>query len=317
MIKEFNNLEDFDAAFPDEESCIVHYRAIRWPAGMACVHCGSMERIYDLHKGKHKCGDCRKTFTVRNGSIFDDSKLKLRVWFKAIFLMTSHKKGISSHQLAKDIGVTQKTAWFLLNRIREATKTPEFAAPLNGTIEMDEMFVGGQGKWKHAIKKDSYKKKRKGASGNYKAEKKVVIGMLQRDGDLRFQHIDGKNFVQIKQTVATNIALGATVYTDEAAHYKWMKDGYSHNLVKHYIGEYVRGDVTTNRIEGAFGHFKRAVHGVYHKVSDEHLHRYLNMFAWRWNRRKIGEGDRVNALLECTRGKQITYRQLIRKDSMQ
>lgn len=316
MIKEFNSLEDFDAAFPDEEACIVHYRAIRWPDGVSCVHCGSMERVYDLHRGKHKCGDCRQTFTVRHGSIFADSKLPLRLWFKAIFLMTSHKKGISSHQLAKDIGVTQKTGWFVLSRIREASKTPEFSAPLDGTIEMDEMFVGGQGKWKHKAKKPTQGANKVGRPG-YKNYKRIVVGMMQRGGELRFRHIPKLGIEQIKETITKNIRPGATVHTDEAAHYKWMKSDYSHNLVKHYIGEYVRGDVTTNRIEGAFGHFKRAVHGVYHKVSDEHLHRYLNMFAWRWNRRRMEEGERVNALLRCTKGNQITYRKLTRKDAAQ
>src|ERR1700682_907104 len=120
MFKNFNNLQDFDKAFPDEEACINHFRAVRWPNGMSCVHCGSVERVYDLKLGKHKCGDCRKKFTVRNNTIFEDSKLALRLWFKAIFLMTSHKKGISSHQLARDLGITQKAAWFVLHRIREA-----------------------------------------------------------------------------------------------------------------------------------------------------------------------------------------------------
>ena len=311
MIKEFNNLQDFDEAFPDEETCISHYRAIRWPNGIPCIHCGSMERIYNLPKGKQKCGDCRKTFTVRHGSIFADSKLSLRLWFKAIFLMTSHKKGISSHQLARDLGVTQKTGWFVLSRIREASKTPEFSAPLDGTIEMDEMFIGGLSKWKHKNKKQN--SSRIAEKTYYKGDKKVVMGMLQRDGDLRFHHVKSIKGA-VKEVVSANIKPGATVYTDEAAHYRWMHNNYHHNLVKHYLGEYVRGDVTTNRIEGAFGHFKRAVHGVYHKVSDEHLHRYLNMFAWRWNRRDMGEGERVNDLLECTKGKQITYRKLIRKE---
>jgi transposase-like protein len=310
MLKNFNNLQDFEDVFPDEKAAVDHFRAIRWPDGLSCVHCGSMERVYSLQDGTHKCGDCRKKFTVRNGSIFEDSKLALRLWFKAVFLMTSHKKGISSHQLARDLGVTQKTAWFVLHRIREATLTKEFQEPLTGTIEADEAYVGGQGKWKHASKKASGGKGR----GQYRGEKHVVLGMQQRNGELRFAHLrEKKNFDGIKSVLMANIALGSRVHTDEAAHYTWMRDQYAHAFVTHTSGEYVRGDVTTNRIELAFGHFKRAVHGVYHKVSDEHLDRYLQMFTYRWNRRDMGEGERVNDLLKRTQGSQLSYRRLTRK----
>lgn len=128
-----------------EKSAIDHFRAVRWPAGVCCPACGSM-KVYDLKLGRHKCGEkeCAECFTVRNGTIFEESKLSLRKWFKAIFLMTSHKKGIYSCQLAKDVGVTQKTAWFMLHRIREASMTKQFTAPLSGTVECDEMYVGGQ-----------------------------------------------------------------------------------------------------------------------------------------------------------------------------
>jgi transposase-like protein len=313
MLKNFNSLQDFEEAFPDEKSAVDHFRAIRWPDGLSCVHCGSMERVYTLSDGTHKCGDCRKKFTVRNGSIFEDSKLALRLWFKAIFLMTSHKKGISSHQLARDLGITQKSAWFVLHRIREASTTKEFQEPLTGTIETDEAYVGGQGKWKHASKKrPGMGRQRK---GQYRGEKHVVLGMQQRDGDLRFVHLrQEKNFGGIKAAIRANILEGSRVHTDEAAHYKWMAQNFAHEVVTHGSGEYVRGDVTTNRIELAFGHFKRAVHGVYHKVSDEHLDRYLQMFTYRWNRRGMGEGERVNDLLKRTQGSRINYKRLTRKE---
>ena len=307
MFQTFNNLQDFDKAFPDEKACVDHFRAVRWPDGLSCVHCGSMERVYTLNGGTHKCGDCRKKFTVRNGSIFEDSKLPLRLWFKAIFLMTSHKKGISSHQLARDLGITQKAAWFVLHRIREATLTKEFHAPLAGTIEADEAYVGGSDKWKHRSKKV-------GKQGGKPSEKKMVLGMQQRDGELRLIHLRQRpSIADLKTLIHNNVERGSTVYTDEAAHYKWMSSQYAHALVKHSIGEYVREDVTTNRIELAFGHFKRAVHGIYHKVSDEHLDRYLQMFAYRWNRRNMGEGERVNDLLKRTQNSRLTYKRLTRK----
>lgn len=313
MLKNFNNLQDFDEAFPDEKSCVDHFRTLRWPNGLACVHCGSMERVYTLADGTHKCGDCRKKFTVRNGSIFEDSKLALRLWFKAIFLMTSHKKGISSHQLARDLGVTQKTAWFVLHRIREATATKEFQEPLTGTIEADEAYVGGSEKWKHASKKKASGHR---AKGPHRDSKHMVLGMQQRNGELRFVHLHkGYSFPQLKLVLDRNIARGSRVHTDEAAHYTWMRDHFAHATVNHKSGEYVRDDVTTNRIELAFGHFKRAVHGVYHKVSDEHLDRYLQMFTYRWNRRDMGEGERVNDFLAMARHSRLTYKRLTRKGS--
>jgi hypothetical protein len=310
MIREFDNLEDFEQAFPDEKSAIDRFRSIRWPAGICCPDCGSM-KVYDLKMGKHKCGEkeCAAKFTVRNRTIFDDSKLPLRKWFKAIFLMTSHKKGISSCQLARDVGVTQKTAWFMLHRIRNASMTQEFKAPLTGTIEADEMYVGGQAKWKHANKRVN-----SGLKGKAARDKRGVLGMMQRGGELRLTTLKGATGSDFRSILINNIERGSRVHTDEAPHYVWMQSLYAHSLVKHSLNEYVRGDVTTNSIEGAFGHFKRAVTGVYHKISDEHLDRYLQCFSWRWNRRKMGEGERVNELLKATKGKRITYKQLIRKD---
>src|SRR5438045_1505412 len=144
MLKPFKNLPEMEAAFPNEDSCINHFRALRWPspAEIVCPKCGAVGQHYTLKDNTHKCLDCRKKFSVRHGTIFEDSKIKLRIWFMAIFLMTSHKKGISSCQLAKDVGVTQKTAWFMLHRIRNAAMTQEFNGPLSGTVEIDECYVG-------------------------------------------------------------------------------------------------------------------------------------------------------------------------------
>jgi transposase-like protein len=312
MFKEFNNLNDFEEAFPDEKSCINHFRVVRWPNGVACPHCGST-KVYDLKMGKHKCGEkeCGEKFTVRHDSIFADSKLPLRTWFKAVFFMTSHKKGISSCQLARDLGVTQKTAWFVLHRIREATMTEEFRRPLlTGKIQADETFIGGKEEFKHASKRAKFST---GRGSMY--SKITVFGMIGDSGELRLQKIPRIGRKEIQGIVIKNIRYGATVHTDEATHYKWMHSFYEHSLVKHRFGQYVTDDgVHTNAIEGAFSHFKRTVTGTYHQLSDEHIDRYLGMFAWRWTRRKMGEGERVNALLKSTKGHQLTYRQLVRKD---
>jgi transposase-like protein len=259
---------------------------------------------YTLKNNTHKCRDCLKKFSVRHGTIFGDSKVPLRKWFDAIFLMTSHKKGISSCQLARDIGVTQKTAWFMLHRIRNAAMTKEFNGPLRGTVEVDEAYVGPKPQFQHADK-------RSGKRGSAAAmEKKIVMGMAQRGGELRLAHIPNVKHATTIPLLATNIARDSTVYTDESKNYAWMSSTFWHDLVKHTMGEYVRGDVTTNTIEGAFSHFKRTMVGTYHKASNKHLDRYLQMFAFRWNRREMSDGDRVNDLLRSTRGRRITHKEL-------
>src|SRR5438067_1572274 len=155
MFREFDSLLSMMQVFTDEKKCVDHFRAVRWPNGVACPHCGSC-KVYDLTDGTHKCGEpeCALKFSVRYDTIFEDSKLPLLKWFVAIFLITSHKKGISSCQLAKDIKVTQKTAWHMLHRIRNATMTREFKAPLTGVVEMDEAYVGANPRFQHANKRN-------------------------------------------------------------------------------------------------------------------------------------------------------------------
>lgn len=316
MLKSFKNLADMHKAFPDENACIDHFRALRWPDAdkIVCPKCGVIGAHYRLANNTHKCRDCRKKFTVRNDTIFEDSKIELRKWFIAIFLMTSHKKGISSCQLARDIGVTQKTAWFMLHRIRNAAMTKEFKAPLSGTIEIDEAYVGPNPKFVHKSKKSGLL----GMAAAY--DKKIMFGMIQREGELRLHHVADARKETLKPLVLANVRMGSRIHTDEANSYHWMNSRYAHSVVNHSLGEYVRFDTTTNRIEGVFSHFKRSIVGVYHKASDKHLDRYLQMFAYRWNRRNRGKGKdklvvredaRVNDLLRATKGRRLTYETLI------
>ena len=317
MLKSFKSLSDMRHAFPTEDVCINHFRTLRWPEAdkIGCPHCGVVSKHYTLKNNTHKCRDCLKKFSVRHGTIFEDSKISLMKWFEAIFLMTSHKKGISSMQLAKDVGVTQKTAWFMLHRIRNAAMTVEFNAPLRGTVEIDECYVGPKTKFQHADK-------RPGKSGNFNTEaKKIVLGMSERGGDLRLAHIPNTQLKTTVPIVVANVAQFSRVHTDESSNYAWMSSSYSHSYVTHALGQYVRGDVTTNRVEGAFSHFKRTMVGTYHKASQKHLDRYMQMFAFRCNRRTKGkrknmivyrEDTRVNDLLRATRGRRLTYKQLIK-----
>lgn len=306
MLKTFKNLADMQRAFPDENACIDHFRTVRWPNAdqIVCPNCGVVAKHYTLANNTHKCRDCRKKFTVRNGTIFEDSKIELRKWFIAIFLMTSHKKGISSCQLARDIGVTQKTAWFMLHRVRNAAMTTEFSGPLTGTVEVDECFVGPKPRFQHADK-------RKETLGRWRSNKKIVLGMSQRGGELRLAHIPNTGHKATIPLIVRNIARGSRVHTDESIIYAWMGASYEHGFVTHKLGQYVQDDVTTNRIENAFSHFRRMMVGTYHKADVAHLDRYLQMFAFRWNSRKETDANRMNNLLRATKGRRLTYKTLI------
>jgi transposase-like protein len=203
MLKQFASLHEMVAAFPDEQSCIDHLRSIRWRDGAFCPHCGSVKVYHFSDNRTHKCGDCRARFSIKVGTIFEDSKIGLHKWFMAIWLITSHKKGIASTQLARDIGVTQKTAWFMLHRLRHAAETKSFNAPLKGQVEADETFIGGKEKNKHANKKTP------GSQGG--ANKAVVFGMLERGGELRAHKAPDASAATVQGAIRENVVPGSSI----------------------------------------------------------------------------------------------------------
>ena len=303
MIQQFDSLMQMMETFSDEQVCIDHLRAIRWKDGAYCPYCGST-KVYHFSDGRtHKCGDCRQRFSIKVGTIFEDTKLPLRKWFMAIWMVTSHTKGIASTQLAKDLKITQKSAWFLLHRLRHAARTKSFNKPLEGIIEADETYIGGKEKNKHAHKKTP------GSQGG--ANKKVVMGIMERNGELRATTILNADAKTLKAQIEANVAPGSNVMTDEHRGYTGIGDKFHHHTVNHSIGQYVKHYfIHTNGLENAWSLFKRKIDGIHHWVSGEHLDRYLCEFTFRHNRRKMGEGQRVNALLGQVEGR-LTYKALV------
>lgn len=240
MFPAFKSLVEMMARFPDEQSCIDHLTEIRWRNGKFCPHCGGTEKVYTFKDNRtHKCGGCRQKFSIKVGTIFEDSKIPLRKWFMAIYLLTSHKKGISSVQLGKDIGVTQKTAWFINHRLREAAKTKAFTAPLKNTVEVDETYVGGREKNKHQNKRTP------GTQGHNTKTKAAVVSIVERQGQVRAFHVQDSQQHTLKGLVWSNVALGSKVNTDQYVGYHGLSAFYVHDIVNHANGQYVVGDKYT------------------------------------------------------------------------
>ena len=303
MIQQFDSLTELMEVFSDEQVCIDHLRAIRWQDGAFCPHCGSTRVYHFADRQTHKCGDCRQRFSIKVGTIFEDTKLPLRKWFMAIWMVTSHTKGIASTQLAKDIQITQKSAWFMLHRLRHAARTKSFNKPLEGMVEADETYIGGKEKNKHAHKKTP------GSQGG--ANKAVVMGIMERGGELRATTILSADAKTLKAQIEANVAVGSNVMTDEHKGYTKLGEKFHHHTVNHSIGQYVKHYfIHTNGLENAWSLFKRKVNGIHHWVSGEHLDSYLAEFTFRHNRRKMGEGQRVDALLGQIEGRLI-YKTLI------
>jgi len=292
--------------FPDQEAARVYIEARLWPNGPRCPVCGLGERI-TARKGKngfYQCVQCKEDFTVRTGTIFERSHIPLHKWIYAMYLLVTARKGISSMQLAKEIGITQKSAWFVLHRLREACGGSDFTK-LKGIIEIDETFVGGIEKNKHESKKLK--------AGRGTVGKMPVLGMRERGGRTVAMPITGIDRETIQAAIHQHVETGSTLHTDEAGAYAGIGAFFSHDTVNHSAGEYVRDDVTTNSIESVFAVLKRGIIGVYHHTSQKHLGRYVDEFSFRLNEGnvKIHTLDRLDSFVEGVAGKRLTYKALI------
>ena len=295
----FKSLPQLLDYFKDEATGISYYENVRWGNEPACPHCGCTNP-YKTNRG-WKCRDkeCHKKFTVRVGTIFENSKIPFRIWFAAIWLATEHKKGISSVQLAIDLGITQKTAWFVLHRIREMLrdKAPQMLGE-NKMVETDATYIGGKEGNKHHSKRRSNEDKNLTNEGKPYKAKKTIIGIIERNGKVALRYVSGETTQNMVDFVKTHVPADSTIYSDEAPAYKQLKRTYKHDNVKHALNIYVEGQVHTNTIENFWSVLKRGLYGVYHQVSDKHISRYLDEYAARFNNRTLTSNERFNQFLE-------------------
>lgn len=305
--KEFNSVIQLMQKFSTVEVCEAHLASIRWPDGNAvCPHCGS-KKTYKRKAGfKYVCADagCKKNFTVKSNTIFGDTKISLQSWFVAIYLLTFHKKGISSNQLAADLGVTQKTAWFMLHRIRHAVEQKTFDAPKSGVFECDEAYMGGKAKWKH-------KNKKTGKRGRNNEAFQPVFGMRDHNGIVVAMKVKDTSRLTIQPIIEQIARKGSLVMTDEWGAYNGLSENYDHRVVMHKCKEYVTQDgITTNGIENYWSHLKRTVTSTYHAVSPKHLDAYIYTQSFRYNNRGLHQADLHKLVLAGTNGKRLTYNAL-------
>jgi transposase-like protein len=289
----------------NEAAAIAWVEARIWPEGPVCPHCGGVERIGKMggkatRIGLWKCYQCRKQFTVKVGTVFEDSHVPMNLWLQAMYLLCSSKKGISSNQLHRTLGVTLKTAWFMTHRIREAMRVVG-VEPMGGNSKIVEIDETGIGRHENAPKK-----RRKGFQ-----DRNVVLSLVERDGTARSFHVHATSKFALVPIIRANVARETAVMTDEGLQYKYLsKDFASHETVNHSKEEFARGDVTTNTVEGFFSIFKRGMTGVYQHCSEKHLHRYLAEFDFRYsNRVRLGVDDveRTARAVKGIVGKRLTY----------
>lgn len=299
---DFSNLAELLLYFKDEKTCLNFIEQWRWKGDIRCADCGH-NKIYRFAKrNRFKCANCKQYFSITSGTIFDNTKLPLVKWMMAIYFVGNHKRGISSCQLASDLGITQKSAWHILHKLRSGLSQAN--VKLEGAVSSDEAFVGGKNSNRHKAKRLAYS-----AGRNFK-DKAPVLGMMEKDGKVKTMVLESVAGKHIRQGVLTSVKPGSTLITDEYHAYNRMNRYYMHEVVQHWKGQYVnQSGFSSNNIEGFWSHLKRMIIGVYYQVSHKHLQKYCDELTFRFNMRKESEIGRFTALLDNLKIK-ITYKQL-------
>ena len=306
--KKFNSVISLTSYFTSDEICKQVIIESRWSDGdVVCPYCGGHHCVV-RKDGKFRCKACRRNFSCLVGTIFENTKLPLIKWFVAMYLISSHKKGISSHQLSRDIEVTQSTAWYMLQKIRMLYPQSDSEA-FEGTVECDEVYIGGREKWKHKSMRTPH------TQGRSTKTKTPVFGMMERstyvndkgeEEPITYVHafiVENTNRTTLQPIIQQFIEDGSRVITDELSAYNGLSAlGYTHAVVNHGAEEYADGDVFTNSIEGFWSHFRRMITGCYHDVSDEHLQSYIDEAVYRWNTRKAPQSERFEDMFDKSIG---------------
>jgi len=312
----FDRLSDMaaiDVGRLSEEETRSILEGIRWPDGPICPHCKSkavtrlQPKSSKVRDGVIQCNACRGQFTVTVGTVMHRSHITLRQWIQAFYSMCSHKKGVSALQLQRNLGLrSYKSAWHLAHRIRAAMRTDPLARLLKGVVEVDEVYVGGKPRKGKRDENGALIVNKRG-----RGTKKVpVVALVERRGRVRTQVVEHVNANNLKTAIRENVNPTAAIQTDDLSLYDGIGQEFAggHQMVNHSMGEYVRGEVTTNTAESFFALLKRGVHGTFHHVSKRHLHRYCDEFGFRWDCRKMSDGERAEAAIRGSAGKRLTYK---------
>lgn len=307
MSSEPRTLQQAIVYFSDPDNCLNYLAARRWPTGVVCPNCGRSDVTFMASRRVWQCKarHPKAQFSVKVGTIFEDSPLSLSKWLPAIWLIANSKNGVSSHELARSLGVTQKTAWFMLHRIRLAMQ--ESGGKLSGEVEVDETFIGGKARNMHAAKR------KEKIHGRGPQDKAIAVGMVERGGKIRTAAPSSRSREELQGHVRANVEAGTAIFSDEWSGYQGLEGDYKHAVINHAV-EYVNGEVHTNTIENFWSLLKRGLHGTYVCVEPFHLFRYLDEQAFRYNNRKdMNDGDRFSAVVSQVAGKRLTYTELTGK----
>lgn len=300
--------------FSDEDVCREFVAQMRWPNGVACPRCGSLEVSWQENQKRWQCKSrhASRMFSVKVGTIFEDSPISLTKWLPAAWLIASAKNGISSHELSRTLGVTQKSAWFMLQRLR-LTMQDGGVEPFRGEVEVDESFIGGKARNMHFWRKQEVIKGKRGGAG-----KAAVMGVLERHGPdghsrVRTEVVRNTRRASLGPVIESNVEAGSTIYSDGKGSYNRLNAEYVHDAVNHDADEYVRGVVHTNGIENFWALLKRSIGGTYVSVEPFHLFRYLDEQAYRFNNRKVSDAERFTGVIGNVTGRRLRYDDLTGK----